>query len=179
MIVIGFAGLPGSCKSTIIEAIKDLGQVITLGDVIRNEAKKRNLKPTDENLGKIAKELRVSGGQGVVAEKCVEWINEFDREIIFIDGLRSMAEVNVFRKFWKFPVIAIILDEVLRFKRLSARGRSDDPKTIKDLQERDKREINFGINEVIENSDWKFNNDLPLDKAIEEAKKLILEIINS
>ena len=48
-------GLPGAGKSTAIDAIKDLGVVITMGDVIRKEAKKRNVEPTGENLGKIAK----------------------------------------------------------------------------------------------------------------------------
>ena len=179
MKVIGFAGLPGSGKSTIIEAIEDLGRVITMGDVIRNEAKKRNLKPTDENLGKIAKELREIGGQGIVAEKCVEWIKELKTEIIFIDGIRSMSEVSVFRKTWKFPIVAIILNEKLRYKRLSERGRSDDPKSIEDLIERDEREIKFGVNEVIENSNWQFNNELPIEKAKKEAKNLILKILDT
>ncbi|MHA1527044.1 MAG: AAA family ATPase, partial [Promethearchaeota archaeon] len=53
MKVLGFCGLPGSGKSTIIEAIEDLGKVITMGDVIRNEAKKRKITLNDENLGTI------------------------------------------------------------------------------------------------------------------------------
>jgi len=179
MIVIGFAGLPGSGKSTVIEAIKDLGQVVTMGDVIRNEAKKRNLPPTDENLGMIAKELRKEGGQGIVAEKCVELIKELDTKIVFIDGLRSMSEVNVFRKHWKLPIVATILDDDLRFKRLSERGRSDDPQVLEDLKERDQREINFGVINVIEKADYKFSNDLPIDKAKQEAKKLVMEIIQA
>jgi len=57
MKVIGFCGLPGAGKSTAIEAINDLGFIISMGDVIRNEAKIRNIEPNDENLGKIAKTL--------------------------------------------------------------------------------------------------------------------------
>ena len=55
--VIGFTGLPGSGKSVAIAGIKDLGVSISMGDVIRNETKKRNLNPTDENLGRIARNL--------------------------------------------------------------------------------------------------------------------------
>jgi dephospho-CoA kinase len=179
MKVIGFAGLPGSGKSTIIEAIEDLGKVITMGDVIRNEAKKRNLKPTDENLGKIAKDLRESGGPGLVAEKCVELINTLKKSIIFIDGLRSILEVKVFRKSWKFPIIAIILDEELRFRRLSERGRSDDPKTLEDLKERDNREMNFGVNNVIENSDYQFKNNIPLEEAKQAIRNLVRKVIET
>jgi len=176
--VLGFCGLPGSGKSTIIETIEDLGKIITMGDVIRNEAKKRNVPLIDENLGKIAKELREIGGPNIVAEKCVEWINTLKSKLIFIDGLRSMDEVNIFKKYWKFPVIAIVVDDDLRFKRLTERGRSDDPKDIKQLKERDNREIGFGLKEVIANSNYQFKNDLPVIESKKKARTLILQIID-
>ena len=179
MKVLGFCGLPGSGKSTIIEAIEDLGKVITMGDVIRNEAKKRNVPLIDENLGKIAKELREIGGPNIVAEKCVEWIKTLKSKLIFIDGLRSIEEVNIFKKYWKFPVIAIVVDDDLRFKRLTERGRSDDPKNIKQLKERDKREIEFGLKEVITNSNFQFKNDLPVNESKKRARTLILQIIDN
>ena len=106
MKVIGFCGLPGSGKSTAIQSITDLGKVVTMGDVIRNEARLRGIEPSGENLGKIAKELREIGGPEIVAKKCVELINELGEEIVFVDGLRSMSEVNIFRLSWKFPIIA-------------------------------------------------------------------------
>ncbi len=69
MKVIGFCGLPGSGKSTVLKAIEDLGTIITMGDVIRNEANHRNIAPSDENLGKIALELRKNYGPEIIAEK--------------------------------------------------------------------------------------------------------------
>ena len=102
MKIIGFCGLPGSGKSTAIEAIKDLGTMVTMGDVIRNEAKKRNIEPTGENLGKLAKALREKAGPGVIAKKCIELIHTLTEEIIFVDGIRSHAEVSKFRNIWKF-----------------------------------------------------------------------------
>ena len=96
MKVIGFCGLPGSGKSTVLKAIVELGVIITMGDVIRNEAKRRNIDPSDEHLGKIAPELRKNYGSEIIAEKCVDLIKELEIEVCFIDGLRSMAEVKVF-----------------------------------------------------------------------------------
>ncbi len=71
MKVIGFCGLPGSGKSTVLKAIEDIGVIITMGDIIRNETRKRSIEPTDENLGKIAQELRDEFGPDIIAEKCV------------------------------------------------------------------------------------------------------------
>ena len=104
MKVIGFCGLPGSGKSTAIEAIIDLGKIITMGDIIRNEAKIRKIEPTAENLGKIALDLRNKEGPEIIAKKCINFINLLKDEVIFIDGLRSIYEVNEFRKNWKFPI---------------------------------------------------------------------------
>ena len=179
MKVIGFTGLPGSGKSTAIDAIRNLGKIITMGDVIRNEAKKRGTEPTGENLGKIAKELRQKGGDGIVAEKCVELIKQLKDDIIFIDGIRSQFEIDVFRKFWKFPIIATVIDEDTRFERLFERGRSDDPKELEEFRERDKREIGFGLKEVVDRADYKIENSSTIEFLQEETLKLVKELLEN
>ncbi|MFX1408969.1 MAG: AAA family ATPase [Promethearchaeota archaeon] len=178
MKVIAICGLPGAGKSTAIEAIRDLGSVIVMGDIIRNEAIKRNIEPNSENLGKIAKELRLKYGPNIIAKKCVDLINQQKDNIIFVDGLRSMEEVNVFREYWKFPIIAIIIDEKNRFERLFKRARSDDPKSLADLKERDKREILFGLKEVLINADYRIINDSTKNNLRERIRKVILDLIH-
>jgi dephospho-CoA kinase len=177
MKVIGFCGLPGSGKSTVLRAIEDLGIIVTMGDVIRNEAKRRNLEPSDENLGKIAQELRKNYGSEIIAEKCVNFIKKIEREVCFIDGVRSMAEVKVFRKNWKFPLIATVVDENIRYQRLSNRKRPDDPNSESEIRDRDNREISFGLNEVIKNANYKINNNLSEVDVQKETRALIFKII--
>ncbi len=179
MNVIGFCGLPGSGKSTAIEAIKDLGTIVTMGDVIRNEANRRNIEPSGENLGKIAKELREKGGPAAVAKKCVELINKLDEDIVIVDGVRSFYEVNEFRKEWKFPLIAIGLNDDERFRRLYERARSDDSRSIDEIKQRDKREIGFGLKEVVSNADYKIQNDSTIEVLKKKTRKLVLEILQN
>ena len=150
-----------------------------MGDVIRNEAKIRGIDPTGENLGKIANELRDKWGQEIIATKCVELIRTFKNEIIFVDGVRSIIELNVFRKFWKFPLIATVIDEKIRFKRLYERARSDDPKTIDELRERDKREIAFGLNSLVEKAEYKIENTSSIEELQIKTRKIVLEIIQT
>jgi len=177
MKVLGFCGLPGSGKSTAIEAIAELGTIIMMGDVIRNEARKNGVLPTDENLGKIAKELRKSGGDEIVAEKCVELIKDNKKPPIFIDGIRSMAEVRVFRKYWEFPVIAIVADDQLRYQWISNRARMDDSRKKSDIEERDLREIGFGLKEVINDADYTVNNNSSIADLQIKTKTLIRKLI--
>ncbi len=55
--------MPGSGKSTIVLALKAMGiQALNLGDGVRAEAKRRNLEPTGDNLGKLMLELRDKNG---------------------------------------------------------------------------------------------------------------------
>ncbi|MFW9988521.1 MAG: AAA family ATPase [Candidatus Odinarchaeota archaeon] len=179
MKVIAICGLPGSGKSTAIEAIKDLGIVVSMGDIVRNEAKKRKLEPSDAIIGKIAKEMRETGGAAIIAEKCIELIKDMSSEVVFVDGVRSLFEVNVFRKLWKFPIVAIKVDEEKRIKRLFKRGRSDDPKHFQELKIRDKREREFGQDDVLKNADYIILNNSTINELKKKSRKLIIDIINN
>ncbi|MFX0023359.1 MAG: AAA family ATPase [Candidatus Hermodarchaeota archaeon] len=179
MKVIAICGLPGSGKTTAIEAIEDLGIIVTMGDVVRDEVKLRNLEPSGDNIGKVAKELRENKGPAIIAEKCVELIKKKNEEIVFVDGIRSVSEVIVFRKYWDFPIIAIIVDEEKRFKHLFERNRSDDPKSIEDLKERDRREIEFGLDQVLEIAEYRIYNNSSIEDLKKKTRKTVLEIIQN
>ncbi|MFX1391296.1 MAG: AAA family ATPase [Promethearchaeota archaeon] len=178
MNVIAICGLPGSGKTTAIDAVKDLGIVVTMGDVVRNEVSKRNLEPSAINIGKVAEELRREGGSAIIAEKCVELIKFLNKKVVIVDGVRSLSEVEIFRKFWKFPIIAIVVNDKLRFKRLFKRHRSDDPVSLEELKQRDKREIGFGLNKLIESADYIIKNDSNIEKLKKRIRKVFLKIIN-
>jgi dephospho-CoA kinase len=177
MIVIGFCGLPGSGKSTALEAVSDLGVIITMGDVIRNEAISRNLIPNDVNLGKVAKELRLLGGDEIIAERTTDLIKNQNSEIIFVDGVRSLPELSVFKKNWNFPLIAIVTKKKKRYKRILIRARSDDSKGEEMIRDRDQREIDFGLNEVIKAADLHISNNTSIEDLKNKTRKLILKII--
>jgi dephospho-CoA kinase len=177
MKILAIVGLPGSGKTTAIEAIKDLGTVVTMGDIVRNEAKRREIEPNGINLGKIAQQLRESGGPDIIAKKCVDKIVKMKDEIIIVDGIRSLAEVNIFRKFWKFPIIAIRVEEKKRLRRLFKRSRSDDPKNLEELKERDMRELKFGLDKVIKEADYSIKNNSTIDDLKKKTRDVVLKTI--
>jgi dephospho-CoA kinase len=179
MKILAIVGLPGSGKTTAIEAISDLGIVVTMGDVVRDEAKRMNIEPSGRNLGEIAQQMRKKKGLGIIAKKCVDIIKKKKDDIVIIDGIRSLAEVNIFREFWKFPIIAVLVDEKKRLKRLFKRSRSDDPKNLEELKERDNRELNFGLDEVLEEADYKIYNNSTIDDIKKKTRDVVLKVIQS
>ncbi len=169
--------MPGAGKSTIAEGLKSKGyEIINMGNAVRNEAKKRNLEPTGPNLGKLMLELREKNGPGAVAELVKPQIENSSSEVIIIDGIRSSPEIEVLRKYGTVKLLAIHASTETRFDFLKQRGRSDDPKTKENFEERDDRELGVGISNPIALSDDAIsNNNLTKEELIELSFKKIEE----
>ena len=167
--------MPGAGKSTIASGLKTKGYtVINMGDAVRTEAKNRNLEPTGQNLGKLMLELREKNGQGAVAELIKPQIENSESDIVVIDGVRSNAELNVLRKFGTVKLLAVHASTDTRFDFLKTRGRSDDPKSKNNFDERDNRELGVGISNSIALADESIsNNNLSKDELIDTAFKII------
>ncbi len=167
--------MPGAGKSTIADGLKSKGyDVINMGNVVRTEAKNRNLEPTGPNLGKLMIELREKNGQGAIAELVVPQIENTESKVVIIDGIRSNAEIEVLRKHGTVKLLAIHASTNTRFGFLKNRGRSDDPQTKENFEERDNREIGVGISNSIALSDETIsNNNLTKDELIDYSFKII------
>ena len=166
--------MPGAGKSTIVSKLKEQGyQAFNLGDGVRAEAKRRNLEPTGENLGKLMLELREKNGPGAVAELIKEPIQNSSHEIIIIDGIRSIHEINVLKETGNLKLLAVEASSNTRFNFLSERKRSDDPLTREKFEERDNREISVGLQEIIKLADESIeNNNVTIDQLVESAIKI-------
>jgi dephospho-CoA kinase len=177
--VIGFCGLPGSGKSTALESVKNLGIIVNMGDVIRNEAIKKSIELTDENLGQLARSMRLELGEDIIAKKCVEMIRDFQHGVVFVDGIRSIYELKIFRKFWAFPLISIETEEKFRHQRILNRARDDDSSSIIDIKKREEREISFGLLELIQKADYVIKNNSTINDLKKNTKKLINQLIRN
>ena len=179
--IVCLTGMPGSGKSTIVSALKAMGlETLNLGDGVRAEAKRRNLEPSGDNLGKLMLELREKNGPGAIAELLTEPIKNSQSKVIIIDGVRSTAEIEVLKNVGSVKLLSIEASADTRYKFLSARGRSDDPKTREKFEERDSREIGVGLGESIAIADETIsNNNITLDELIELAHKVIEKWIDN
>ena len=93
--VVGLAGMPGAGKSVVVAVAKgNRYGVVVMGDVVREEAKRRGILQTPENLGKIMLELRQKEGNNVIAKRCIPKIENIKEQKIIVDGIRSLSEVK-------------------------------------------------------------------------------------
>ena len=146
MQVMGISGLPGSGKSLVSEiAIKRGAVIVSMGDIIREEAKKRG-----ESTKETAQKLREEFGQYIVSEltiKKVKKLQEEDPESkIIVEGIRSPHEVDMFKEnFEDFIILSIFANPSLRFERLKLRMREDDSTDYAEFKNRDQMELDFEI----------------------------------
>ncbi len=153
--------MPGSGKSVVDAVAEKLGfSVVIMGDIIRGEVVKKGLKPTSKNFSKMMIQIRTEEGQAAVAKKCILKIKTIKSQRIIVDGIRSLAEVKLFRRtFPNFKLISIHSSPKTRFHRIFNRRRSDDPSNWKIFIDRDFRELNLGIGSVITMADYVLSND--------------------
>ncbi|MFX1482022.1 MAG: AAA family ATPase [Promethearchaeota archaeon] len=172
-------GMPGAGKSGIAEAFHDAGvPVIVMGDVIREEAKRRGLEPNPKNTKKIMLELREVGGPGAVASFCIEKLKELKTDTVVIEGCRSIAEIDVFEDYAaEIVTVCVHSSPKERYRRLRERNRDDAPPNWDVFKERDLREISVGLGAVIALSDIMVLNDGTLEdflkKSADLAKRLL------
>lgn len=157
--IVAVTGMPGAGKSTATKALVARGwKSVVMGDVIRTETRRRGLEANAKNTGDVMRLLREERGESAVADLCLEQIEESGAQRVVIDGIRSMAEVDAFRKKASVLLVAIDASPSRRFELLRSRGRGDDPDTEQMFVSRDNRELGVGIGESIALADETISN---------------------
>lgn len=148
--VIAISGMPGAGKGVASEAGKQLGfEVLVLGDIIREETERRGIEPTPKNIGDVMLELRANEGPAVVAKRLLSKIENVHSSRVIVEGVRSIDELHELQSEFAVITVAIHASPRTRFQRLLSRKRSDDPKNWEVFFERDCRELNVGLGQVI------------------------------
>ena len=175
MKVIAFTGMPGSGKSEAVKVAKEMGiPVVRMGDCVWEEVKRRGLEINDENVGRIADEMREKYGKDIWAKRTFEKIDRSWNKVV-IDGIRSAEEVDFFRKKVgkDFLLVAIHASPETRYDRMLKRKRKDDSLSIQDLKIRDERELKWGIGAVIALADVIIINEGSLENFHSEIRNLL------
>jgi len=167
-------GMPGSGKSEFISVAKGMGiQVVSMGDVIRKYAREKNVPP--ERIGEFADSERQKYGYDIWAERTIPFIMDNPDEWVIIEGVRGMAEVERFKKGVspEVKIVAIQSSPEHRFERMMKRKREDDSLLKEKFNQRDQREIGWGISEVIASADHVIINDNSLEKFKKDVKMFL------
>ena len=163
-------GMPGAGKEELLQVAGSMGlPFVRMGDMVREDYAASG-KASEMSLGEFASSQRAEYGKDVWARRSME---RMSGEVFLVDGCRSMDEVSSFRSLADTAIVAVHAPPSLRYARLVARGREDAPRSESEFQERDRREVGWGIAEVIALADVMLVNDSTLDVFREAARRAL------
>src|SRR5262245_38595069 len=161
--VVGLTGPNAAGKGEVANILLARGYVYhSLSDVVREEATRRGLDHTRENLIRVGNELRAAHGPGVLAERIVAtivgaggsaapreeaapgpstWLIRVPEGVnAIVDSIRNPAEVAVLRRLSGFVLIGVNAPIALRFDRSRKRARAGDGTTLEEFARKENLE---------------------------------------
>jgi dephospho-CoA kinase len=175
--VVAFTGMPGAGKSEAVRVARELGaQVLRMGDAVWEEVRDRGLPLEASVVGRVASEMRESHGADVWARRTLEAVDR-TAELVVIDGLRTHMELGAFREVLGGDFVLVLVDcpEEVRFRRVTARARDDDTLSREAFLERDRRELGWGLGEVLEAADVVIDNSGSVEELHARVRALLVD----
>lgn len=175
MDILCVTGMPGCGKGEFLTiAEKKSFKIVRMGDVVRDHARKLGLDSSDQSVGGLADKERREKGMDIWAVRTIPLMKNGP---IVVDGVRNKEEVEAFeREFGEVvKVVAIHSSQETRFERIRRRRRGDDAVFQEQFKERDRRELGWGIGEVIAMADYMIVNESSLGEFRTKVEEFLRE----
>ncbi len=174
--VVVFMGMPGSGKSEAVKVASEQGvPVHRMGDAVWDEVRRQGLPLEAGQVGRVANEMRTSHGPDIWARRTMEAVDR-EADLVIIDGLRSRAELEVFKEELGDDLLLVLIDcpDDVRMARVTARGRDDDTMDAEAFRARDERELSWGLGEVLAEAD----TVIPNKDTVEDLRRRISDLLD-
>lgn len=180
--IIAVTGYPASGKNTVSqmldEEFRDARELETSSVTRRcfEEVHGREHRNSDE-LGEWITE-KMESDNLYFARAMAEEIEEMEEENIILGGIRRKEELDEIANICNHEVyiIHVNADFERRYSRIIEIGRDGEEDFSKeDLREKDEREEGWGVDDMIESSDYSIDNNGNLQNLEDEVESLIVE----
>lgn len=173
-IVVGMPASGKNCARVFAEA-RGIPYFAT-GDLVRREVRKRGLEHDAVAAAAVSTELRGADGLGVTRLALASAL-ESGAEILFMEGMRSLPEIELIRAEAECAVIGFLAPRQLRLERIISRQRPDDSPQL--FAKRDAREVEYGAAIPIVLADEYILNTGTMEDAIEQIEQIVQKAINA
>lgn len=179
MKVLVTTGMPGSGKEEFLKCCVERGaKVMRMGDIVREKAKELGIDSSDASIGTLANEERKRYGMDIWAKRTIPYVGG---DLVVIDGTRGLDETRAFKHAFgeSVKIVAIHASSRTRYERLRARARADSPLSKSEFEQRDKRELEWGLGDVISEADHMVVNEYSLQELRRQVNALLDTLLAS
>jgi len=171
MKLIVVTGMPAAGKNVAAQyAAAHQYPHFSTGDFVRAEIHKRGYVGDAETAAKISTEMRGSDGLGVTRLAIDEAMRQ-KADLVFLEGVRSWQEIELIREKTSCLLVAVVAPRNMRLNRVKQRGREDD--SADHFDDRDRREIEYGVAVCIALADAYVLNVGSIDDALRQLDEII------
>lgn len=183
MIIVGLSGTNGAGKDEVAKIlVNDYGfGFVNVSDFLRQEANKRNIEPSRENLRVISTQWRRQMGVGVLVDMALDYLKSTGKSYagVVISPMRNSGEAQHLKDLGG-KIIWVDAAPRMRFSRIASRGRDKESTySYEEFVAGEQAEMNSSGDEATLNmADVKVMADISIDNdgSLEELRK---KIINS
>jgi len=176
--IIGLVGKNGAGKGEIAQFLQEIGfTYYSLSDVLREDLTKAGKTVTRQTLTDYANELRASYGPGVLGDRVAQRLEP--DSLYVVDSIRHPFEVEALRKKPNFYLLAVDADPKIRFERIKARSREQDPMTYEEFLAQEtkeaagKKETDQQINKALEMADASMENNGNFEDLHQKVRQIV------
>lgn len=183
-IIIGLTGQFKSGKTEFSKFLQKQGfAYFSLADVVREEAKRRGVDPTQrEKLQDIGNLLRQEFGNDILARRIKELIAKTDSSLIVIDSIRNPEEVRFLRQEFGAFIIGITAPKEDRLKRYLADSPEKGQIKVEEFERVDRRDLGLDEKEhgqhvgtCLEMADVIIENNGTIEELIRKGEEILRE----
>lgn len=172
MLILVVTGMPGSGKEEFLGVASGMNiPFVRMGDIVRETYAATDAASQGLSVGGFASRERDIHGKNIWAKRAIERMHG---SIFLVDGCRSMDEVRSYKELGEnVKIIAIHAPPNIRYDRLVKRNREDAPRNVAEFEERDRRELSWGLGDAIALSDIMIDNSETLQEFRHAAARLL------
>ncbi len=181
-IVIGLVGETGSGKDTVAHYLKRKYGVrlLRFSQPLKKALKLFFDMPSKADQAWLYQMFKERFGEKVLHLGIKRFIEQHDKGIICINGLRMPEDIKLVRSFSPNYVIYVTADQKLRWQRTISRGeKEDDMQSFEDFKKFEATsETERAVPDIGRQADFTVHNDGTLDELLAEVNKAMDEIIS-
>lgn len=178
--VIGTFAYCGSGQDTLADSICDFYNFkkYSLGDLLREIAKKRGVKATRTELQSIRNEYDEKYGRCYFPNKIIQRIESDKNNNVIITGIRTLEEYEMFKQKLGMIFVFVYADKEKRLNRMLARNSEKDEKSLELIKRNLQQEnLMFDYEKLEKLWDYKFDFNMSLDDYKKNEAQIIKEIV--
>ncbi len=158
-------GMPGSGKSEVGAMLVEKGFTeVEMSASIRERMREQGIEVDNVSIREFSVRVRKEYGGDIVSRWTMESVRKLRSDRVLIVGIRSVDEAEYFETQGELMIVLVTAPEEVRFERLKARGRSDDPKTRADFDYREEKERQFGMGGIMGRAQYVISNAGTVDQ---------------